>query len=241
MDFQRWSKGMFLMRSLVIVAPLAVLLTAAPASAQGGRGQAPAGRGQTPAPTQGTGRGQAPAPTPPATPPPAAAAAVPPVGLPPTAPFPAGAKIGLVNLQQIAALSSDGKAATTKVQALIAKKQGEGQSKSKALTDNQNRLQQTGSIMTDAARSALQKEIERQTVEGQRFEQDAQAEVQELQNELQNEFQKKLFPILQTLAQEKGLHILLSAADAGAIWWEPGIDLTGEAIKRLDAATGAKQ
>jgi Skp family chaperone for outer membrane proteins len=211
------------MRSLVIVASLAVLLSAAPLFAQA------AGRGA------GQGRGQAPAPQ--TTTPPPAQATPPP--LPPSAPFPAGAKIGLVNLQQIAAISADGKVATTKVQALIAKKQAEGTAKSKALTDNQTKLQQTGSIMTDAARSALQKEIEKQTVEGQRFEQDAQAEVQELQNELQNEFQKKLLPILQGLAQEKGLQMLLSAADAGAIWWEPGIDLTAEAIKRLDGATSA--
>ena len=74
--------------------------------------------------------------------------------------------------------------------------------------------------------------------EGQRFEQDAQGEVQSLQTELQNDFQKKLFPILQQMAQEKGLQLLLSASDAGAIWWEPGIDLTADAIKRLDVATG---
>ena len=86
----------------------------------------------------------------------------------------------------------------------------------------------------------LEKDIEKQQVDGQRFEQDAQAEVTELQTELQNEFQKKLFPILQQLAKEKDLHVLLSAADAGVIWWEPGIDLTAEAIRRLDAATAPK-
>ena len=145
-----------------------------------------------------------------------------------------------MNLQQIASVSADGKVATAKVQALIQKKQTEGAQKGKALQDNQQKLEQGGALMNDSARAQLQKEIERQQVEGQRFEQDAQAEVTELQTELQNEFQKKLFPILQQLAKEKELHLLLSAADAGAIWWEPGIDLTAEAIKRLDAATATK-
>ena len=44
--------------------------------------------------------------------------------------------------------------------------------------------------MSDAARAQLEKEIERQTVEGQRFEQDAQAELNELQQELQHDFQE---------------------------------------------------
>ena len=206
------------MRSLAMAAPLVVVLSAAPLFAQA--------RGQAPAAPQNPTR------------PPAQTAATPPPESPP--PFPQGAKIGLVDLQQIATLSSDGKVATAKVQALIQKKQNEGAQKAKALQDNQTKLQQSGALMNEAARTALQKDIERQQLEGQRFEQDAQAEVNELQTELQDEFQKKLFPILQQIAQEKGLHVLLSAGDAGAIWVEPGIDLTLEAIKRLDTAAAPK-
>ena len=69
--------------------------------------------------------------------------------------------------------------------------------------------------MNDAARAQLEKDIERQTTEAERFQQDAQAEINELQQELQNEFQKKLLPILEQIANEKGLQVLFSAADAG--------------------------
>jgi len=43
-------------------------------------------------------------------------------------------------------------------------------------------------------------------------------------------------PILQQMAQEKHLSMLLSGQDAGLIYAEPGLDLTAEAIKRFDAA-----
>src|SRR5712691_9472285 len=110
------------MRSVVIAASLVLVLSAAPGVAQA----AAQGRGAQPAtPAQGRGAQPTPAPAPPQ--PQAQVAPAP----PPTAPFPQGAKIGLVNLQQVAALSADGKAATTKVQALIQKKQQEGQQKSK--------------------------------------------------------------------------------------------------------------
>src|SRR5205823_3862078 len=203
---------------------LALVLSAAP-----GYAQAPA-----PQPRQ-----TQPAPRPPAQPPARPPAQPPAQAAPapqPPAPFPEGAKIGLVNLQQIAALSVDGKAATTRVQALIAKKQTEAATKTKQLQDNQTKLQQGGALLTEAARTQLEKEVEKQQVEEQRFQQDAQAEINELQTELQGEFQRKLFPILIQLAQEKGLHVLLSALDAGVIWQEPGIDLTLEAVKRFDAA-----
>jgi outer membrane protein len=207
------------MRGFLIAASLALVLSAAPAFAQAA-GQAP------------------PAQTPPAQTPPKQAA--PPPVMQPPAPFPAGAKIGIVNLQLIAQNSAEGKAASGRVQALIQKKQTEGADKTKQLQANQQKLQTSGGVMSDAARSALEKDIERQQREGERFQQDAQAEINELQQELQGEFQKKLFPLLQQLAQEKGLQVLLSQQDAGVIWWEPGIDLTAEAVKKLDAASPAK-
>jgi outer membrane protein len=174
--------------------------------------------------------GEAQAPAPPA---PQTGAAPPPQ---PPAPFPEGAKIGVVNLQQIAQLSNEGKAATARVQALITQKQAEAAEKAKELQANQTKLQQGGPLLNDAARLQLERDIERQRVDQERFEQDAQAEIAELQMQLQGDFQEKLFPILDQMSKEKGLHMLFSAADAGIIWAEPGIDLTLEAIKRFDAA-----
>ena len=215
------------MRAVAIAAALALVLSAAPVFAQA----APAGPTPArPAPAQAAPR-PAPAQQPPAQPAPV---------LQPPAPFPEGAKVAFVNLQAIAQLSADGKAANAKVQALAQKKQTEGQTKAKSLQDNQQKLQTSGSVMSEQARSQLEKEIERQTVEGQRFEQDAQAELNELQQELQTEFQKKLMPILEQLSKEKGLQVLLSAADSGVIWADPGLDLTLEAVKKLDAATGTR-
>ena len=57
-----------------------------------------------------------------------------------------------------------------------------------------------------------------------------------LSSQLQGEFQKKLLPVLEQLSKEKGLHFLFSGADAGLIWAEPGLDLTMEAVKKLDGA-----
>jgi Skp family chaperone for outer membrane proteins len=204
------------MKGAAIAASLAVVLSAAPVFAQAA-GQAP--------------RPAAPAPASPAAAQPAPAA--------PPPPFPAGAKIAFVNLQQVANLSGEGKISTGKVQALMAKKQTEAQAKSKALADAQAKLQSSGGILSDAARAQLEKDIERMNVEGQRFQQDAQAEINELSQQLQNEFQQKLFPVLEAVSKEKGIQVLLSAADAGVVWAEAGLDLTLDAVKKLDAMAAA--
>ena len=180
------------------------------------------------------------APRPAAAAPAQAAPAQPAPAAQPPAPFPQGAKVGFVNLQAIAQLSSDGKSAATKVNALAQKKQTEAADKAKLLQTNQQKLETSGSVMSEAARTQLQKDIERQTVEGQRFEQDAQAELNELQQQLQQEFQTKLMPVLEALSKEKGLQVLFSAGDSGVIWAEPGIDLTLEAVARLDKTPAKK-
>jgi len=203
------------MKGFAIAMAAAFVVSASPVFAQA---QAPAGAARPAQPA-------------PAAPAPAAQAQ--PAAQPP-APFPQGAKIGFVNLQAIAQLSADGKAAATRVNALAQKKQTEAADKAKLLQTNQQKLETSGSVMSEAARTQLQKDIERQTVEAQRFEQDAQAELNELQQQLQQEFQTKLMPVLEALSKEKGLQVLFSAGDSGVIWAEPGIDLTLDAVARLD-------
>jgi outer membrane protein len=174
-----------------------------------------------------------PATTPPATTPPATQ----PPPVQPPKPFPEGAKIAYVNVQAIASNSIEGKAATSKLEELKKKKTAELGEKNKKLQDLQTKLQQGGSVLNDQARNQLEKDIEKMNREIQFFQQDANTELQEMQNDLQNDFQTKLNPILDQIAKEKGLHVLLDGQSSGAVWADPGLDLTAEVIKRFDAAS----
>ena len=167
---------------------------------------------------------------------PAAPAAV---QAPAEVPFPAGAKYAFVNIQRVAAESQQGKALSARVQQLNNQKLTELDAKNKTLQTSQQRLDSGASVLSDAARAQLEKDIDRQQTDIQRFTDDAQKEVQDLQNELQTEFQQKLGPVVDQLAREKQLEILFSALDAGIIWANPGLDLTSEVIRRFDVAAPA--
>jgi outer membrane protein len=184
---------------------------------------------------QGVAKPAQPPPTPATATAPAQPPAAPAPAPAPPAPFPVGAKVAFFNPQVVFQASADGKAAVTRVNALIAKKQKEAEDKAKLLQGNQQKLQTSGSVMNEAARTQLEKEIERMQKEAERFQQDAQAEVQELQQEVQNDFVKKMTPILDEVCKEKALQILLNANDGGIAWVAPGLDLTGEVVRRLDA------
>ena len=191
--------------------------------------------------------GSAMAQTPPPTqPPPTQPPAKPPVGQPPTPvpaatpqpprPFPEGAKIAYVDLQRIAQGSAEGKAAAAKLEELKKQKTGELTEKNKALEGLRTKLQQGGTVLSDSARAQLEKDIDKQTREIQFLQQSAQAEFEQLEGELNQEFQRKLNPILDQVSKEKGLHMLFSIRDNGAVWADTGLDLSDEIVKRFDAA-----
>jgi Skp family chaperone for outer membrane proteins len=211
------------MRAFAAVVALSMVLTASSTFAQAPAAPAPA-------------KPAAPAPAPPAPAQTAPAPAPAPAQPPAPKPFPQGAKVAYVVLQRIANESADGRVATTRIQAMQQKKAAELTAKQTQLASLQGRLEKEGAVMSAAVAADVQKQIEKLNVEVQRFTQDAQAEVQELQQALQNEFQQRLEPVLQLVAAEMGLQFIFNGPDAGLVWADAALDISGEVIKKLDMA-----
>jgi outer membrane protein len=210
-----------------MIAIAVVTLTAGPALAQApttAKPTPPATPAAQPPATQKPAE-QLPAPTPPQ---PAA-----------PRPFPEGAKVAYIDLQYIASNSVEGKAATAKIQEYAKKKTAELEGKQKALEAARQKLLQGGTVLSDSARSQMEKDIEKMTRELQYAQQEAQSEQQSLTQDLQNDFQTRLNPIIDQVANEKGLHLVLSIADSGAVWVNTGLNISAEVMKRLDSAKPA--
>jgi outer membrane protein len=165
--------------------------------------------------------------------PPAAQPAAPKPPSPPV-PFPQDAKYAFVDVQQIASSSAAGKAASARLEELTKKKQTEIGDKTKQLQALTTKRDTSVGVMNDTARAQLDKDIDRLQRDIQFANTNAQAEVNDLQNELQGDFQKKLIPIIEELAKEKGLYMIFTA-ESGFAYVHPGLNLSDEVIKRLDA------
>jgi outer membrane protein len=156
-----------------------------------------------------------------------------------TAAFPSDARIAIVDVDRVASLSSEGKAATAKLEELRNKKQAEVSARGKEVEALQAKLAQTSSLVDDAERVRQQRELERARLNLQRFTADAQAEVQEAQQETIRWFNTRLFPVINAIATEKKLWAIFQAENA--LWFDPAIDLTEEVARRLDAASTPKR
>lgn len=199
------------MKSVLVLAVLCTALVVGPAMAQ---------QPATPAPATPAAPAAAQAPAPPR-------------------PFPEGAKIAYVDLNQVASQSKEGQAAGQRIKEMQAKIQADLDGRQKALQTAQQKLEQGGALLSDNARAQQAKEIERMQVELQRATQDANQDVGEFTQELQLEFQQKLLPVIARVAAAKNLHFIFSIADSGVVYVDPGLNVTNDVVAALDAAAPA--
>jgi len=212
-----------------LLASVLVILTGAAASAQ------TAGQQTTPPPTQTT---PPPTQTPPpllpkpqGTPTPAATPTPPPVAVP----FPADSKIAFVNMQALLSESKLGKAGLTQMKTLTDKQQADLADKNKAIQTLQQKIQTQSSVVTPETRNQWNSDLEKAQRDLQYSQNEAQAQVEELNQRLLGDFQEKVLPVIEALAKEKGLYAIFGVQESGVAYVHPGVDVTLELVKRLDA------
>ena len=147
--------------------------------------------------------------------------------------FAEDARIGYVDIERVAALSNEGKAAAARIQELRNRKAAEAADRGKQVESLQQKLSQGTAVLNDAARARLQREFERSRIDFQRFNEDAQAEVQDTQQQLLQAFTTRLFRIVGEVATEKKLWAVFSN-ESNLVWHNPAVDLSEEVAKRLD-------
>lgn len=173
------------------------------------------------------------------TPPPAAPAQAPvPAPLPP---FPADAKIAFVDLQTVVAQSALGRAGSAQLEALSKRLDSELVALNTKLRDAQSKQQTQSQLLSEVAAAQLAKDIDRLTRELNFKQQEAQSEVQAMQTDLLTDFERKVVPIMEAMAKEKGLYALFNVQDSGAVYFFPGLNLSPELVKRVDTQFPAKQ
>lgn len=181
----------------------------------------------TPRPTPTPAPGQTPRPTPPPL--------LSPSPAPTPVPFPTESKIGFVDMQVIVTSSKLGKAGQDRMKELTDKQNADLGAKSKELQTLQQEIQTQGSVLTPAALAAKNSELDKKQRAAQFAQQDWQAQVDGLNKQLLQDFQEKLLPVLEALRSEMNLWVIFSVGDSGAAAVHPGLNLSTEIIKRLDA------
>jgi Skp family chaperone for outer membrane proteins len=156
-------------------------------------------------------------------------------------PFPDGARIAFVDVQYVFATSRDGKAAASAIQALESKKKADIDAKNKEVEALQQKLAQGAAVLNEETRGRLERDVARARIDFERLVQDAQSEVQDMQQQFQRAFSRKLFPAIGEVAKARDLWAVFSIGEANLLWHQPALDISGEIVARLDGAPAKQQ
>jgi Skp family chaperone for outer membrane proteins len=179
-------------------------------------------------------QGQTPPPVP-AKPPvlPTGTTATPPVA--PPVPFATDSKVGFLNMQALVISTELGKKSGAALKQFQDKKSVELTAKNKQISDLQKEIDTGRGMLAVSVLQAKSIELSRLQREMDAIQQNADDEYKVLNEQLLAGFSEKAQPIIEAIAKEKGLYLVISD-QSQLVFVSPSIDLTPEIIKRLDLA-----
>ena len=179
---------------------------------------------------------QTPTTPPAATTPPASAASAP--KAPATLALPSGrpTKIAIIEIQSALVGTKDGQKAAAELQARIGPKQKALEAKQAEIRDLQDKLNRSGSTMSENAKQDLMREIDSKTKDYNREIEDVRSEADDEQRKLLEELGQKMRKVLSSYATTHGYSVILDVSNPNTpvIWADETVDITRDIIELYD-------
>ncbi|MEO6325368.1 MAG: OmpH family outer membrane protein [Thermoanaerobaculia bacterium] len=143
-------------------------------------------------------------------------------------------KIGVIEVQRIVQESAVGKESLARVQKIQGGKQEELVRRQKELRDMEQKIQEQGKALSEDAMDKLQKDYQAKALDLKRFQDDAQRELEETQRKELSELEKRIMPVIDTVAKEQGFQLVFNKFQSGLLYADGGVDLTEAVITRFN-------
>jgi len=148
-------------------------------------------------------------------------------------------KVAIINSQKAFETCAEGKKALAQMQDRDTKIKNDIQKLDDAIRLLENKLSTGRLTMTNEALAGIQSDIEKKTTERKRYEEDATRDGQSFANNLINKIRGEMVVVIENLAKERGLDLVLDAMSSGVVTASPTIDITDEVIRRYDQSKAA--
>ncbi len=148
-------------------------------------------------------------------------------------------KIGVIEVQRIVQESAMGKESLARVQKLQSNKQEDLAKRQKDLRDLEQKIQDQGKSLSEEAMEKLQKDYQTRALDLKRFQDDAQRELEEAQRKELSELEKRIMPVIDAVAKEKGFLLVLNKFQSGLLYADTSTDLTDAVITKFNSQIAA--
>jgi outer membrane protein len=146
-------------------------------------------------------------------------------------------KIAIVDVYKVINDSEQGKRAKSELESIIKSKQAALESKGRVIERLRSEIEKQGDVLSAEAKKNKAEEYERITREYQRNMADSQNEVRKKEAELTGRIIKTIGDIVLAIGQEEKYTLIIERAQA--LFFDPGLDITGSVISRLDSTSSS--
>src|SRR5512140_16734 len=148
-------------------------------------------------------------------------------------------KVGVIEVQRIVQESAVGKESLARIQKIQGAKQDDLTKRQNELRDLEKRIQEQGKSLSEEAMEKLQKDYQAKALDLKRFQDDAQREMEELQRKELGELERKVLPVIESVAKDLGYTLVFNKFQSGLLHADPGVDITDAVIQKFNTAIAA--
>jgi outer membrane protein len=146
-------------------------------------------------------------------------------------------KVGFVDLQKFASMSTKARAMQKRLMDLMNSKRKSLEDKKKELEDLVEKLKKQGPMLKEDTRTQMQKDIGIKEMELKLAEKEAQNTLQNEEQEAMKIFQRDLVNIIAKIRAQKGLTMIFN--QAALLSADDALDITADVAKAYDATAAA--
>jgi Skp family chaperone for outer membrane proteins len=148
-------------------------------------------------------------------------------------------KIAIINSQKAFETSVEGKKVLGQMQDRENKIKSDIQKLDDSIRLLENKLSTGRLTMTNEALLGIQADVDKKATERKRYEEDAARDAQQFSANLVQKIRSEMVTIIDNLAKERGLELVLDVQQSGVVTFSPTIDITDEVIRRYDQSKAA--
>ncbi len=148
-------------------------------------------------------------------------------------------KVAVINVVRVLEESDAGKLGIEALKALQKQKTDERSVITDQVQELRSRIAEGQFSLTGEKLSELKKELEDKVIELQRFNDDANRELQKRQEKMLFEIQGKVMPIINAVGREGGYAMIFNKFESGLVYADEAIDITAEVMTRLNNSVSA--
>ena len=148
-------------------------------------------------------------------------------------------KIAIINSQKAFETSVEGKKVLGQMQDRENKIKSDIQKLDDSIRLLENKLSTGRLTMTNEALLGIQADVDKKTTERKRYEEDAARDAQQFSANLVQKIRSEMVTIIDNLAKERGLELVLDVQQSGVVTFSPTINITDEVIRRYDQSKAA--